>query len=413
MKALRFRLYPNPGQEQKMLATLEACRHLWNDALAHRKRRWEEERMSVTYNQQQWILTAVRRADLDLQAVYSQTAQDVLHRLDIAFRSFFSQKAGCPKFKKFSRFGSFTYPQAYNGSVKPDPLRKRLYLSKVGSVKTVFHRPLPRDALMKTCTVVREACGEWYASLVYEDVVPLQGVAIPTVMVESAVGVDLGLMAIITISDGKDIPHPKFLRRAEKKLKHLQRELSRKQEGSRNREKARIRLAKQHARVARQRADNNHKLSRRLLYGHSLVGFEDLRISNMVRNHALAKSIQDAGWGQLIRFTEYKATESGARVVRVESAYSTQECFWCGALNGISLDQREFACVGCGRTITRDVNAARVVLKRALAQVGQGMPELKPVETEPLRVQTTGRASPVFEAGTEGPGRMDGKGVTQ
>ena len=185
------------------------------------------------------------------------------------------------------------------------------------------------------------------------------------------------------------------------------------QKGSRNRTKARDKLAIQHSRVARQRGDNNHKLSRRLLYGHSLVGFEDLRISNMVRNHALAKSIQDAGWGQLIRFTEYKAMETGARVVRVESAYSTQECFWCGALNKVRLDQREFVCVRCGRTIKRDVNAARVVLKQALAQVGQGMPELKPVETEPLRVQTTGRASPVFEAGTEGPALAGGEGVTQ
>ena len=407
MKALRFRLYPNPEQEARFVSTIEACRYLWNDALTHRKRRWEEERKSTSYTHQQWILTAVRNSDPKLQQVYSQAAQDVLHRLDRAFKSFFERRARYPKFKKRSCSGSFTYPQAYNGSVKPDLLRKRLFLSKIGNVKAVFHRSLPRDAVLKTCTVVREPCGEWYASLVYEDVVPLQDVEIPIgqvpQVVASPVGIDLGLKALITTSDGIGVPHPRFLRDAEKRLKRLQRSLSRKKKGSKNRFKARQRVASQHARVAQQRADFNHKLSNHLVREHDLIGFEDLIIRNMVRNHALAKSIVDAGWGQLVKFAEYKAAENGRLVVRVDPAYSTQECFWCGARNKVSLETREFVCVGCGRTLQRDHNAARIVLKRAIAQVGQDMPELKPVETRPLLVPTTGRASPVVEAGTRSP----------
>ena len=150
-----------------MLATMEACRRLWNDALSHRKRRWEQERKSTSYNLQQWILTAVRNEDPELQQVHSQVAQDVLHRLDRAFGAFFERRARRPKFKKCSDSGSFTYPQGYNGSVKPDILRKRLFLSKIGNVKATFHRPLPRDVILKICTVTREPCGEWYLSLIH------------------------------------------------------------------------------------------------------------------------------------------------------------------------------------------------------------------------------------------------------
>ncbi len=411
MKCFRFRLYPNAEQEGRMLATLESCRQLWNRALAHRKRRWERERKSTSYNLQAWILTAERNSDTGLEEVHSQVAQDILRRLDRAFKNIFTQSAKYPKFKKFSQSGSFTYPQACNGSVKPDLFRKRLFLSKMGNVKAVFHRPLPIGVVLKTCTVVREPSGEWYASLVCEEVVPLQGIDIEiqavasnqtTLAVSPSVGVDLGLKSLITTSGGIGIPHPKFMRKAERRLRRLQRTLSRKKSGSRNRGKARHRLAVQHSKVARRRADFNHKLSAGLVRNHGLIAFEDLRVRNMVRNHSLAKSIHDAGWGQLVRFAEYKAARAGKLVVRVEPAYSSQECFFCGALNKIGLSVREFSCGGCARTLDRDVNAARIVLKRAIARVkvGQGMPELTPVEAEPLPPQPTEVASLAFEAGT-------------
>ncbi len=406
--ALRLRLYPSREQEARMLRALEACRHLWNDALSHRRDRWQDERRSTSYNHQQWVLTAERHADPELGALYSQVAQDVLHRLDRAFKAFFEHRARYPRFKKFSQSGSFTYPQCYNRSVKPDALRGRLFLSKVGNVKAVFHRPLLRDARLKTCTVIREPCGEWYASLVFEEVVPLQDVSplgLTTILLPSnnsipPVGVDLGLKSIVTLSDGTKVEYPKYLRNAEKRLKRLQHVLSRKKRGSNNWFKARQRVASHHARVRRQRADFNHKLSTGLMRNHDLVAFEDLRIRNLVRNHALAKSIQDAGWGQLVRFAEYKALKAGKLVVRVEPAYTTQECFFCGFLNSVDLSVREFVCWGCGSALDRDINAAKVVLKRAIAQVGQDMPELKPLETGPLPVRATGRANPVVEAGT-------------
>ena len=151
--AFRFRLYPNRRQERRLLGMVEAGRRLWNDALAHRKWRWEEQRFSTSYSQQCWILTAERKADPLLAELHSQSGQEILHRLDRAFEAFFEHRSRCPRFKKFPASGSSTYPQAYNGSVNLDVPRKRLFLSKAGNVKAVFHRPLPRDSWLKTCTM--------------------------------------------------------------------------------------------------------------------------------------------------------------------------------------------------------------------------------------------------------------------
>jgi putative transposase len=406
---LRFRLYPSHKQERKMIHVSESCRHLWNDALSHRQERWQHEGKATSYNLQQALLTRVRHLDPEIGALHSQVAQDVLHRLDKAFRRFFRHQSKYPRFKKSSNSGSFTYAQGYNGSVKPDSLRKRLFLSKIGNVKVIFHRPLPKYSRLKTCTVIREPDGKWFASLVFEEVVPL-GDPAPAPRLTSArspIGVDLGLLSLVTTSNGEQVEHPGFLRKADKRLKHLQHALSHKKKGSKNRNKARQRVASQHSKVKHQRLDFNHKLSTKLVRAHDFIAFEDLRIKNMVKNHKLARSIQDASWGQLVRLTEYKALKAGSRVIKVPAAYSTQECFHCGVRNKIDVDVREFVCIGCCRTLQRDPNAARIVLKRGLAiagltttMVGQDMPELKPVETRPLPLQRTGEASNVEEAGT-------------
>lgn len=386
-----------------MLEMVEAGRRLWNDALAYRNHRWEQRRQSTSYNLQAWILSGERANNPNRAILHSQAEQDILRRLDKAFKAFFEHRAQWPRFKRFSESGSFSYPQAYRGSVKPDVKRKRLFLSKIGNVRVVFHRPLLSVARIKTCTVTREPSGRWFASLVYEELVPLQNLEAPALRSLAAssapIGVDLGLKSLIVTSSGEKIGHPRFLRRAERRLKHLQKGLRRKKD-SINRKKARRRLAVQHSRIANQRRDFNHKLSTRLVCEHGFIAFEDLRIRNMVRNHRLAKSIQDAGWGQLINFAEYKARARGSTVVRVPAAYSTQECLFCGTLNPVSLHVREFACRGCNRWLDRDVNAANIVLKRGIVKVGQDMPKLKPVEATPLLLQTTGATSVAIEAGT-------------
>lgn len=205
---------------------------------------------------------------------------------------------------------------------------------------------------------------------------------------------------MITTSDGEKTEPPKFLGRAEERLKRLQRSLSAREKGSKNRNKARGVLATQHSKVRHQRTDFNQKLSTKLVEAHDLLVFEDLKVRNMVRNHTLAKSISDAAWSQLVSFAEYKAARKGRIFVTVPAPFTTQECDFCGVLNSVALDTREFECEGCHRILDRDVNAARITLKRGIAKVGRDTPELRPVESGPLLVPTTGLASPVDEAGT-------------
>ncbi|MDG6963704.1 MAG: transposase, partial [Nitrososphaerota archaeon] len=244
--AFRFRLYPNRKQEERMVDAIKTCHRLWNLALVDRKGAWEYRRLSTTYEEQCLMLTAEKQTDVSLTAVYSQSLEDVLKRLDRAFEAFFDRRAKYPRFKKFSESGSVTYPQAYNGSVKLDSVRRRIFLSKVGNVKVVVHRPIPFGARMKTCTLKREPDGKWYACLVYEDdgAVPLQGVR--TGSWKSPVGVDRGLVSLMATRDGEKIKPPKFLRKSEMRLKRLQRGLARKKKGSKNREKARRLLAELH-----------------------------------------------------------------------------------------------------------------------------------------------------------------------
>ena len=177
VSAFRFRLYPSSKQSMRMLRALEASRGLWNDALAHRKSRWEQEKKSTSYQLQTSMLTLRRAEDPMLNELYSQAGQDVLRRLDKAFKAFFAHRASYPRFKKFRQSGSFTYPQAYKGCVSPDVVGKRLFISKIGNVRAVFHRPLPRYSRLKTCTVKREPDGKWFASLIFEETVPLQNIA--------------------------------------------------------------------------------------------------------------------------------------------------------------------------------------------------------------------------------------------
>ena len=407
--AYRFRLYPTKKQQRRMAEMVEGCRVLWNVALEDRKGAWKCLKERTTYGQQAAMLVEEAKTDDRFSLLYSQSGQDVLRRLDKAFKGFFKGN-GYPKFKKYSGAGSFTYPQAYNGSVKLLAEEKRIHLSKVGRLRMVLHRDVPNER-MKTCTVVHEPDGRWYCSLTFEEVVPLQNVKMPEEW-EAPVGIDRGLISLVATSDGKKIDAPKLLRKSEARLKQLQQKLSRNEKGSKNRAKARVLVARHHSHIVNQRKDFNHKVSFELAEEHDLVAFEDLSIGNMLKNHSLAKSITDAGWGQLSRFTEYKMARRGKAFVSVEAAYSTMECWFCGARNPVQLDVRQFECSGCGKVLDRDVNAARIVLKRGIAKVGQdrslnssrlggeshrqAVPELKPVETG---VQPT-EAQPASEAGT-------------
>jgi len=410
----RFRLYPDRKQEERMLSVVGACTRVWNMALEDREALWQEERRSTTYWQQCLQLTKEARADPSLRVAHMQVLQEVLRRLARAYEAYLIGDARFPRYKAFRERGSFTYPQACNGSVRLDPDGGRLYLSKVGNVPAVVHRAAPEGARFKTCVVKGEPDGKWFACLVFEENVVAEGPPGPPW--KSPIGVDFGLKSLITTSDGEKVEPPKFLRRAEKRLVRLHKSLSRKEKGSRNWSRACRRLAAQYSKVSDQRRDFSHKLSARLVRDHDLICFEDLTVVFMLRNHTLAKSVMDAAWGQLVDDTESKRIREGKMSAKVPPEYSTQECYFCCFLNKVPLDIREFACGGCGRVLDRDRNAARIVLKRGILQVGRDRgsgsprssgenprltaPQLKPVETGPPAPPSEGASCPVGESGT-------------
>lgn len=360
----RFRIYPNREQEQKLLAWLETCRWIYNTALAQRKEAWEKEKRSVSRIEQQVWLKQAKKTDERIREVHSQVAQEVLFRVDRAFAAFFrrvknGETPGYPRFKGRGRYKSLTYTQFGKGkgaSFQDGELK----LSKIGLVKIKLHREIP--GIIKTVIIKRDAAGKWWAVFAVEIELSRQ-----QTHTGPAVGLDVGLEKFAALSDGSIIENPRHLRKTEERLKRAQRELSRKEKGSRNRERVRRKLAKLHAKVRNQRMDFLHKQSRKLVNTYSLIAVEELNIKGMVKNHHLAKSISDAGWGEFISMLEYKAGEAGTKLVKVNPSGTSQKCSRCGMTVPKELSERVHCCPYCDLTLDRDVNAARNILKRALA----------------------------------------------
>lgn len=364
MRNYRFRLYPNKEQEQKLLDWLEACRWIYNEALAQRKNAWEQERRSVTRTEQQVWLREAKKANKRLREVHSQAAQEVLFRVERAFAGFFRRvkngdTPGYPRFKGKGRYKSLTFTQFGKG-LGACLADGKLRLSKIGLVRIKLHREIPGK--VKTVTIKRDATGKWWAIFATE-----VEISAPLVRPGPAVGVDVGLEKFATLSNGENIENPRHLIKTEKKLKRVQRSLSRKQKSSRNREKARRKLAKLHAKVRNQRRDFLHKVSRGLVNVYGFIAVENLNVRGMVRSHCLAKSIHDVSWSEFLAMLEYKAAEAGTKLVKVNPSGTSQECSNCGKTVPKDLSVRLHECPHCGLVLDRDVNAARNILKRALA----------------------------------------------
>ena len=265
------------------------------------------------------------------------------------------RKVGFPKFKAKDRVTpKFTYRTGCFGLVKGDP--KALKLPRIGRVHCMENvAALVGDAKVLRMTISQHA-GRWYASLTVERdnkpaAEPPKG---------GAVGIDLGVKNLATLSDGTVIENPRYLKKSERKLKKAQRELSRKTRGSNRRNKAKDKVARLHAHVANQRQDAMHKLTTRLAKQYSDISIEDLHVAGMVKNHHLAKSISDAAFGEFRRQLEYKTARSGARLHVVNRWYrSSKTCSGCGRVKAkLSLSERTYTCEGCGLVLDRDLNAA-------------------------------------------------------
>jgi len=329
------------------------CRELYNAALQERKEAWQKCHVSVTVAQQGAQLPAIKEVRPEYRDIHSQVLQDVLTRLDRAFQRFFArvkagETPGYPRFQGVNRYNSFTHKQVGDhGGARLD--NGFLVLSRIGRITVRWSRPL--EGAPKTVTISREVDG-WYVCFSCVDV-PIQ--LSPTTGRET--GIDLGLEAFATLSDGTRIFNPGWYRTAKRALKTAQRRVSRRKKGSNRRRKAVTLLAKTHQKVRRQRQDFHHKTA--LVREHDTVYHENLQVRNMVRNHHLAKSISDAAWSQFLSILSFKAACAGRRVVAVDPAFTSQICSGCGVMVQKSLSVRWHSCPECGTSLHRDHNAAK------------------------------------------------------
>ena len=352
-KTYKYKLKPTPEQEQAMAFVVRRCRELYNTALQERKEAWQKCGVTVTEAIQSAQLPAVKEARPEYRETHSQVLQDVLTRLDRAFQAFFrrvrnGETPGYPRFQGSNRFNSFTYKQYSNGATLDNGF---LVLSKIGRIAVRWSRPL--EGAPKTVTVSKEADG-WYVCFSCADV-PVQ----PLPPTGQETGIDLGIEAFATLSDGTRIFHPGWYRQAERALKSAQRRVSRRKRGSNRRRKAVTLLAKAHQKVRRQRQDFHHKTALTLVCENDTIYHEDLQTANMLRNRRLAKSIQDAGWSAFLSILSDKAACAGRSVIAVPPAYTSQICSGCGVMVSKGLSVRWHSCPECRTSLHRDHNAAK------------------------------------------------------
>ncbi|MGW7520796.1 RNA-guided endonuclease InsQ/TnpB family protein [Streptomyces sp. NPDC054796] len=395
-----YRVYSDAAQCRALARAFGCARVVWNDCLRDRREAHAAGLPYVTSAELSRLrITQAKRTEERawLAEVSAVVLQQSLRDLDVAFKSFFDslkgkrsgRKVGPPRYKSKRDTRQSVRLNANAFSLPGDG---RVYVAKVGHLKIRWSRRLP--AAPTSVTVTRDGAGRYFLSFVVEtepDILP---------EVEAEAGIDLGLSVFAVLSDGSRIASPRFLRRAEKKLKRLQRELSRKAKGSKNRAKARIKVARQHARVVDRRRDWHHKASTRIIRENQAVYVEDLAVAGLARTR-LGKSVHDAGWSAFTGMLEYKAVKHGRAFARVDRAFpSSQVCSVCGVRDGPKpLHVREWTCGVCGTVHERDHNAARNVLFEGRRIVAAGRAETlnacgAPVRRAPVPAQRGEAGSP-------------------
>jgi len=366
----KYRLKPSLGQATVLQEQLRLCRLTYNALLEHSLSERRAGRGTPTHKALTYLLPEMKAMEPGLNNVFSQVLQNVCRRVRSGFESYWNRKraglkAHLPRFRGEDRYDSLTYPQ-FGFRLKDGVL----CLSKIGGVRVVQHRPV--EGKVKTLTVTRSRTGKWFAVFSSE----VEEKPIPGRL--HSVGVDFGLNSLVALSDGTLIEAPRSYRNAESRLRRVQRSLSRKRRGSRNREKARRRVASACERVANRRRDYAYKTARSIVNRYERVYVEDLKVQGMMGNRRLSKSLGDAGWGMLRNALTYMAERSEGVTAFVNPRNTSQLCSRCGAYVKKDLSMRVHRCPECGLTIDRDVNAALNVLKRGL-EIGLERAEYTPV----------------------------------
>lgn len=367
----QYKIKPTQKQVEKIARTLEMLRCQYNYLLAqrfdwHGQNRCPLDRCPLicqipelkeqpNYYSQKASLTQLKVDRPWYKEIHSQVLQEVPKKVEITFERWLKgdsngKKSGRPRFKGVGQYKTFTYPQFKRHHFA----NNKITLSKIGDVKVIVHRPIPVGFDIKTVSVTQKADG-YYVTLSLDDQ------TVPTIKPDfnsdKIVGIDVGLIDFYVASDGSRINAPKHLRKAERKLKSAQRRVARRKKGSNRRKKAIKKLAIQHKKVADTRKDFHFKTARTLLDKYDVIAVEKLNIKGLVKTQ-LAKSINDAGWGQFIIILSNKAENAGLKVISVNPNGTSQECSNCGHKVKKQLSQRMHNCPVCHTSLCRDLNAA-------------------------------------------------------
>ena len=365
LKAYKYRIYPNNDQKVQIAKTFGCCRFVYNQTLVYRKESYEKEKKSMSRTDcNNFCNRELKKEHEWLKEVDKFALTNAIYNMDSAYQKFFKEHAGYPKFKsKHDNHKSYT-TNFTNGNITVDFERGKVKLPKLKEVKAKLHREF--RGKIKSATVSKIPSGKYYVSILVEgdhEVLP---------HTKQNIGLDLGIKDLCITSDGRKYENPKIIKRHEKKLKKLQRQLAHKKKGSNNYCKKKKQIALCHEKIRNTRKDYLHKISHEIISENQVIVSENLQIKNMVKNHHLAKAISDVSWYELTRQLEYKAKWNGRKYIKIDTFYaSSQICSVCGYqnLDIKDLSVRTWICPKCGAEHDRDINAAKNILAEGLRQI--------------------------------------------
>jgi putative transposase len=365
-KAFRYRFYPTAEQEQLLRQTVGCVRLVYNKALALRTDAFYNQNTRMGYNETSAELTGWKKEDelSFLNDVSSVPLQQALRHLQSAFTNFFEKRSAYPSFKKKRKGGSATFTKAAFKLVDG-----QIFIAKSKVPLAIrWSRQLPRNADPSTITIKLTPSGQWFVSILCDVKI------IPNPKTDRKIGLDMGISALVTTSNGDKFNNPKSLRKAKTKLRRLNKALARKQKGSSNRHKARLKLAKAHQKIANIRKDNQHKITSQLVSENQVIAIETLNVKGMLKNHKLAQAISDCGWSEISRQLEYKSAWYGRDLAKIDQWFpSSKRCSCCGhIMPKLPLNIREWDCPKCKAHHDRDENAGKNILAVGLTVLACG-----------------------------------------